>query len=125
MTQKSKYSPYVTFGLQILGFMLCILPPSACVLMYFPFWESRGIGHCLAGGGALVLIILLVPIFKALKKTESLSSYVVWLVLFLIFLALSRIAEQMTVISFVGFISNLLGAVCFSLAKRKKGDSKE
>ena len=32
--------------------------------------------------------------------------------------ALSRIADQMTVISLVGFIGNLIGAIIFRIAKR-------
>jgi nicotinamide riboside transporter PnuC len=48
----------------------------------------------------------------------SYSSYFLWLILFLLFFALSKIADQMTVISLVGFIGNLLGAICFFIAKR-------
>ena len=53
-----------------------------------------------------------------IKATKSASSYLLWLIMFLLFITLSKIGEQMTVISFVGFISNLLGAICFKLAKR-------
>ena len=120
MSQPKKYSPYVSFGLHILGLLLCILPPTVCTLSYFPFWESYGLAHCLAGGGALVLVICAMPMLKLLKRIEGISSYVVWLILFLIFLALSKIAEQMTVISLVGFVGNLLGAICFHLAKRER-----
>ena len=44
---------------------------------------------------------------------------------FLLFLALSEIANQMTVTSLVGFIGNLLGALCFHLARRINREAKE
>ena len=42
----------------------------------------------------------------------------VWLVLFVLFFMLSKIANEMTVISFVGFVSNVTGAILFYIAKR-------
>ena len=41
-----------------------------------------------------------------------------WLVTFVLFMMLSRIANEMTVISFVGFVSNLAGACLFKAAKK-------
>jgi hypothetical protein len=43
-----------------------------------------------------------------------------WLALFVIFLLLSKIAEEMTVISFVGFIGNSFGAIVFKLSEKYK-----
>jgi hypothetical protein len=41
-----------------------------------------------------------------------------WFILFVIFFLLSKIAHEVTVISFVGFITNLIGTLLFNLAKR-------
>ena len=60
-----------------------------------------------------------------IRWLQSFSSYVMWLLLFLLFLGLSRIADQMTVISFVGFISNLIGSFFFAAAKRRAKISPE
>ena len=66
-----------------------------------------------------MIAISIVPLYKLIKKwIAGFSSYIMWLILFLIFFSLSRIAEQMTVIAFVGFVGNLLGAICFFIAKR-------
>jgi succinate-acetate transporter protein len=63
----------------------------------------------------------MIPLYKFLRaRLESYSSYFLWLVLFLLFFALSRIADQMTVICFAGFIGNLLGGICFHLAKGRR-----
>lgn len=102
----------------MLGFLLCIVPPTLCTLSYFPLWQATGYESCIAGGTALLLAICAIPLFKMLKRGfATYSSYVIWLILFLLFFALSKIATQMTVISLVGFIGNLLGAVCFYLAR--------
>lgn len=119
MTKPSKSNIFVSLGLHIVGFLLCILPPAICTLMYFPFWREVGYESCIAGGTALLLALCAIPLYKLIKRFfTSYSSYMIWLVLFLLFLALKEIADQMTVISLVGFVGNLLGAVCFYLAKR-------
>lgn len=117
--QKNKRIPSVL--LYLLGLSLCILPPAICTLSYFPLWRVVGYEYCIAGGAALLLALCLIPLYKLIKKhIATVSSYIMWLILFLIFFALSRIAEQMTVISFVGFVGNLMGAVCFYISKRIK-----
>ena len=126
MKISSRSNVFVSLGLHILGFLLCILPPAICTLSYFPLWKDAGYENCIAGGTALLLVICAVPIYKFLKKAfTSYSSYFIWLILFLLFLTLSKIADQMTVITLVGFIGNLLGAVCFSLANRVNERNKD
>ena len=123
MRNLSKSNAFVIIGLHIAGFMLCILPPAVCTLMYFPLWKEVGYESCIAGGTALLLALSAIPLHKLIKRFfESYSSYMIWLILFLLFLALSKIADQMTVISLVGFIGNLLGAICFYFARRIGGN---
>ena len=122
MSRVQKTNVFVSFGLHILGFCLCVLPPAICTLTYFPLWKSVGYEYCIAGGAALLLAICMIPLYKLIRhKLMGYSSYFIWLLLFLLFFALSRIAEQMTVISFAGFVGNLLGSVCFYMAKKATG----
>ena len=69
----------------------------------------------------LCLVIMLVcalPLFRAIKRAlYSPSAPILWLVIFLLFFSLSKIADDITVIAFVGFISNLIGAIFFKLGK--------
>jgi hypothetical protein len=117
--KRSKTNVFVSFCLHILGFLLCILPPAICTLNYFPVWREVGYESCIAGGVALLLALCAIPLYKLIaEKLKNPSSYLMWLVLFLLFFGMSRIADQMTVISFVGFVSNLMGAVCFYIAKK-------
>ena len=114
-----KTNVFAKLSLHSVGFLLCIVPPAVCTLMYFPLWKEVGYESCIAGGAALLLVLALIPLYKLIRKgLASYSSYLMWLLLFLLFLGLSRIADEMTVISFVGFVSNLLGAICFYFAKR-------
>ena len=117
--KRSKTNVFVSFGLHILGFLLCILPPAICTLNYFPIWREVGYESCIAGGVALLLALCAIPLYKLIaERLKSFSSNLMWLVLFLLFFGMSRIADQMTVICFVGFVSNLMGAVCFYIAKK-------
>lgn len=120
MKTRANNNVFVTLGLHIIGFMLCILPPAICTLSYFPLWKATGYESCIAGGTALLLALCAIPLYRLIRRSISTySSYVIWLILFLLFFALSNIAEQMTVISLVGFIGNLLGAVFFYLARKR------
>ena len=86
---------------------------------YFPIWQERGSGAVLSGFTLALLLISAVPIFKAIKRIlSSLASYTVWLIIFLLFMLLSAIADEVTVISLIGFISNVIGAILFKLSER-------
>lgn len=114
-----KPNVFVSLALHFVGFLFCILPPAICTISYFPLWKDVGYKNCIAGGAALVLALSAIPIYKLIKRwLQSFSAYIMWLILFLAFFALSRIADQMTVISLVGFIGNLIGAIIFRIAKR-------
>ena len=119
--KRTKSRIFVKYGLHILGFLLCILPPIICTASYFPIWKDSG--QAVSGGVLLLLLISAYPLYKFIKQSlTSPAAYTVWLILFIMFSLLSQIAVQMTVISFVGFIGNALGAVCFYFAKRAEGD---
>lgn len=106
--------------LNLLGLAFCTLPVAAATLLYFPLWQARGEGATVAGGALLLLLLAALPIWRAVKAClRSYAVPTVWFISFALFFALSEIAEEMTVISFVGFVGNLIGALLFRAARRK------
>ena len=112
------------FGL--LGALISTVPPIIAVLLYFPLWRSEGIYTAISGISLLLLMICALPIFNLLKRIlKSPSVPTVWLIIFLFFLFISRVADEITVISFVGFISNIIGSLFFRLSKKGKVSTDE
>ena len=112
-------SIFVNSALHFLGLTLCIAPPALCALLYFPLWAEGGGGRALAGGAAFVMALCFMPLYKFIRRVlASSSSYLMWLIIFLFFFLTAKIAAQMTVISFVGFLSNLAGGALMRIAKR-------
>ncbi len=122
--KRLKNSKIVNCILHIIGFSFCVMPPIACTLSYFPLWNESA--KALSGGVLLLFLTAAFPLFKMLREHfKSPASYTVWLCLFLLFFALSKIADEMTVISFVGFLGNAVGAVILHIAKKRTDKSNE
>lgn len=105
--------------LSAFGLVFSTLPPLLAVLSYFPIWKNRGAEAILSGLSLCLILICAVPIIRAIKRAiASPSAPLLWFFLFILFFTLSKIAEDITVIAFVGFISNIIGALFFAKAKR-------
>ena len=106
--------------LRVIGLVLCVIPVSVAVLSYFPAWRAAGGEVLLSGATLLLLCMAAVPLYKLISaKLHSPAAYTLWLIAFILFFLLSNIAEEMVVISFTGFVGNLLGAIAFRLAGDK------
>lgn len=114
--RRSSYIKCLT--LRAAGVLLCILPVTAAIISYFPLWGARGSDAALSGFSVLLLTLAALPLFRLIKHSVSkISAHTVWFIIFVIFFIASRIADEMTVISFVGFLGNLAGAALFRLAR--------
>ncbi len=112
--------------LRITGLSVCIFPAFIAVLSYFPIWMARNDTSIVSGFTLLLLGVSLIPLWKYISIVmRSPSAPLMWLIMFVIFFTLSKIAEEMTVISFVGFVSNLIGAAIFRFADRYKQKKEE
>ena len=101
-----------------LGLIFSIAPPIAATLSYFPLWKEAGDSARLSGFCVLLIILSLSPFIRHLKERfRSPSAHTVWLILFIVFFAVSTVANEMKVISLVGFIGNLIGAFFFKLSE--------
>lgn len=109
--------------LYLMGMLCCVVPPLLATLSYFPLWAARGSEHMISGISLLLLLLCLCPMYKSVGvMLRSAASYMLWLVLFVLFFLLSRIADELTVISFFGFIGNLTGALFFRLSRDATAD---
>ena len=109
------------FALKLFGLAVCTVPPLIAVLSYFPLWLEDSGGKTLSGICVLLCIFAYAPILRALKRAlESNATWLTWLILFIVFTLLSRIAYEVAAISLIGFISNVLGAIVLKLAERVK-----
>ena len=105
--------------ISFVALLFSTLPPLIATASYFPIWAEKSGTHVISGFALLLTLICISPIFKIIKRTfESPSVTTVWLIVFALFFALSKIAEEMIVISFVGFIGNLIGSLLFRLARK-------
>ena len=103
--------------LRLTGAAVSTLPVAVCILLYFPLWRERGIVPTLSGFTLLLLVLASVPLINLVKRSlRSPSAPLMWFIVFIAFLALSSIADEMTVVAFVGFVSNLIGAIFFRAA---------
>ena len=102
-----------------LGVCTSVIPVAVTIFSYFPLWLDREDASILSGVSLLLISAALVPLFTYFRQAlRSASAPVMWFILFVIFLLLSKIADEVTVISFVGFLTNLIGTLLFKLAKR-------
>ena len=103
--------------LTLLGIALSTVPPMICTLSYFPVWQSRGSAAVFSGFLLMLILVCFVPLIRTIRYLlSSPAAHTMWFICFVAFFALSKIADEMTVISFVGFVGNLLGAFVFRMA---------
>jgi hypothetical protein len=116
MKEQQKKHKYANIYLHIFGYLVCIVPPVACTFAYFPIWEIDS-GFKLHALAVVALIVSVFPLVRLVKRLlRSDAAYIIWLILFLAFYSLSKIADEMTVISLVGFVSNSIGAIILKLS---------
>ena len=109
--------------LHALGLGFSVIPVAVSIFSYFPLWLAREDASILSGLALVLCALALVPFFRYLREAvRTASAPVMWLALFIVFLLLSKIANEITVIAFVGFVSNLVGAIFFKLARAADDD---
>ena len=110
------------FVFKALGVIISTLPPLFAVLSYFPIWKERGAEAMLSGLSLFLIMVSVIPLFRTVKSIlKSPSAPLIWFIIFIVFFSLSKIADDITVIAFIGFISNLVGALFFSISRKAKG----
>lgn len=104
-----------------IGMLVSVLPVLTATLLYFPLWQQKGAHAVVCGFSLLLLLVSALPLWRFIKHAlSSAAVWGIWLTIFIIFALLSAIADEMQVISFVGFISNAIGAIFFKLSAKEK-----
>lgn len=95
-----------------------MIPPIACTISYFPLWSEAGAEYLISGGAALLIILSMIPLYKYIRKIlESCASYILWLLIFIFCFLMSKVIGEITVISFVGFVGNIVGATLMKVSE--------
>ena len=109
-----------------IGLLVSIIPVTVSIFSYFPLWVSRRDASVLSGTSLLLICLALVPLYKHMKRNlRSPSAPLMWFCAFMLFFLLAKIADEMVIISFVGFSTNLIGAAFFKLARRYKNEEEK
>ena len=106
-------------GLVILGFLFSVAPPLIATATYFPLWYYEGVEVLISGITLFFLLISAIPLIRIFKeKLKSPSAPMIWLILFILFFSIDKIADKCVIISLVGLIGNLIGAALYKVAKK-------
>ena len=109
--------------LKFIAVALSTLPPILATLSYFPIWKKGGGVAVISGFALLLILVSLSPLIKLLRRIfASPTSTTVWFVIFLLFFTLSKIANEMVVISLVGYLGNLFASLLWRISERGKNE---
>lgn len=90
--------------------------PLIATLSQFPVWVERSAEASFSGLFIVLAFVACIPFLKQLKEFwKSPSIPIVWLILFILFLALYSVIKEILIVSFVGTIANFAGAGIYKL----------
>ncbi|MBE6655975.1 MAG: hypothetical protein E7609_03760 [Ruminococcaceae bacterium] len=110
----------MTVALRLLGLLLSVVPPTVATLEFFPLWLGNG-KTALSAVSLVLLLLSAIPLFRILKKhLHTPAPWMLWLLLWVLLRALLPIAAAIERIALISFPTSLIGAFCFSLARRRE-----
>lgn len=94
------------------GLVISILAPLVAAATQFPVWTEKVGGAQIGGMFIFVALLCMIPLFNHLKiALKSPSSCLLWTLIFVCTWALSKIIDQLVIVSLVGAIANYVGAL--------------
>lgn len=107
MTRKAKGNIVYYVGLAV-----SIAAPLIAAATQFPVWTENVEPAQISGMFVFVAILCTIPLFNHFKLAlKSPSSALLWSIMFVVTWALSKIIDQIVIVSLVGAVSNIIGAV--------------
>ena len=113
MTNKGK-------GKAIKATAVCVdvIPAAVATLVQFPIWTQRSPQATVSGLFVLMAAMSCMPFWKQLKTYfKSPSSWVMWLIVLVVLIALRHIIDEMVPVCFIGLISNVIGEFVWKYGK--------
>lgn len=103
------------------GLVLSILAPFIATLTQFPMWTQNADPKQVSAMFIVMAAICALPLMKHFKQAlKSPSAIAVWVFPFLVTWGLSQIIKQVMIISLVGMIANIIGAVLCGIGNKLK-----
>ena len=107
MTRKAKGNIVYYVGLAV-----SIAAPLVAAATQFPVWTENVEPTQISGMFVFVAILCMIPLFNHFKiALKSPSSALLWSIMFVVTWTLSKIIDQIVIVSLVGAVSNIIGAV--------------
>ena len=94
------------------GLVISILAPLVAAATQFPVWTENVDSGQIGGMFVFVALLCMIPLFNHLKiALKSPSSCLLWTTIFECTWALSKIIQQLIIVSLVGMVANYVGAL--------------
>lgn len=97
---------------------LDVVAPLVATLSQFPLWIEKSADATMSGLCLIFILISCLPFIKQIREFfKSPSSWMIFTILFVFFVVMRNIIDQMLVVSFVGMIANIAGAGIYALGR--------
>lgn len=100
--------------IRYLAILVDVLPPFLATAFQFPLWISESKEAQMSALFLMFAFMSCIPFLKQIKMwLKSPSVWGMWIVIFVLMVALENIISEMVVIAFTGMISNIIGACIY------------
>ena len=102
--------------LKSLAIVIDVGAPLAATFSQFPLWVEKSSEATVSGLFLVFAFLSSLPFIKQIKAYfKSPSAWVVWVVLFVLLVPLRNIIDEMLIVSLVGALANMIGAIIYKL----------
>lgn len=106
------------------GLAVSITAPLIAAAAQFPVWTETVDSRQVSGIFVFVALLCLIPLFNHFKTVlRSPSSTLLWSIVFFISWSLSKIIDEIVIVSLTGALSNAAGAVLCGIGNRLRRPS--
>ncbi len=97
---------------------LDVVAPLVATLSQFPLWIEKSADATMSGLCLIFILISCLPFIKQIREFfKSPSSWMIFTILFVFFVVMRNIIDQMLVVSFVGAVANIAGTGIYALGR--------